>query len=115
MKNIKAPRIVTIGILTLITVVFWVGFEVFRTFTKKPDTPVPQAIINPINPVLDQDALSKVQGRVYLDEGQIGQTVVQTETPTPEPTVGPTTTPAESPIASASASPLVSPSPEATP
>lgn len=121
MKNIKAPKLVTIGVLTLITIVFWVGFEVFRTFTKKPDTPVPQAILNPINPTLDQAALSTVQGRVYLQEGQIGQTVVQS--PTPEPTVAATETPLASPSASpsttpeatASATPQVSATPEATP
>lgn len=119
MKNIKAPKIVTIGVLTLITVVFWVGFEVFRTFTKKPDTPIPQAILNPIDPTLDQGVLSKVQGRVYLDEGQIGQTVVEKATATPEPTVAATEAPSASPsattTATASATPEVSATPGATP
>lgn len=117
MKNIKAPKLVTIGVLTLITVVFWVGFEVFRTFTKKPEDPVPQAILNPIDPTLDQAALSKVQGRVYLDEGQIGQTVVQKATSTPEPTTVATSSPSASPAATTEATASASPttSPEATP
>ena len=111
MKNIKAPKIVTIGILTLITLVFWVGFEVFRTFTKEPEIPVPPSIIEPINPALDQTALSSLQGRMYLEEGQIGQTVTQTASPTPVQTVAPTTEPAEIPEASPSASPSSESSP----
>ena len=81
MKNIKAPKIVTIGILSLITVVFWVGFEVFRIFTVKPEPPVAPEIINPLDPTLDQNTLSKLQERVYLDDLEIGQTVVATPTP----------------------------------
>lgn len=117
MKNIKAPKIVTIGVLTLITVVFWVGFEIFRTFTKQPDSPVPPNIINPLNPTLDQTALSKLQQRMYLEEGQIGQTVAQSPTPTPQPTVAPTEAPSPSPSGSTlpSASPEETLTPEETP
>ena len=113
MKNIKAPKIVTIGILTLITIVFWVGFEVFRTFTQKPESPVPQSVIDPINPTLDQTALSKLQDRMYLEENQIGQTVAHTPEPTPVPTVAPTIAPSPTPAPSVepSTSPEVVPSP----
>lgn len=65
MKNIKAPRLVTIGILTLITVIFWVGFEVFRIFTVKPTLPVSDQIINPIDPILDLGSLDRLQGRIF--------------------------------------------------
>lgn len=115
MKNIKAPKIVTIGILTLITIVFWVGFEIYRTFTQKPEAPVAENIITPLNPTLDQTVLSKIQERMYLDEGQIGQTVITAATPTPLPTIAPTVAPTASASAQPSTSPVESPLPEATP
>lgn len=111
MKNIKAPRLVTIAILSLMTIVFWVGFEVFRTFTRTPDLSIPKEIIDPINPTLDQDALGRLQGRMYIDEGSIGQSVLTTPVPiqTPQPTVEPT------PESTASASPTTEATASASP
>ncbi len=87
MKNrIKAPATVTIAVLTAITVIFWVGFEVFRLATKKPEVVVPAEIILPLSPTLDSDALSKLQKRVYLNEGEIGNINITVQIQaTPEP------------------------------
>lgn len=100
MKNIKAPKLVTIAILSLITAVFWVGFEIFRAFTVKPEPPVEATIISPINPTLDVATLSSLQDKVFFEESQISEIVVATPIPIPEatpiPTVEPTPTPEES-------------------
>ncbi len=111
MKNIKAPKLVTIAVLTLITAVFWAGFEVYRIFTQKPTPPVPQTIINPINPTLDQNTLNSLQGRMYLDESQIGQTIATTPAPVAQPTPPPAPTPNASPSATLSPSPVASSTP----
>ncbi len=112
MKNIKAPRMVTIAILSLITVVFWVGFEVFRIFTRRPEEPVPPEIILALDPTLDQTALSKLQGRVYIEDSTISLPSIApsaTVAPIPEPTVAPSpeavATTSATPTATASASP----------
>src|SRR5689334_12473489 len=81
-QKIKAPKIVIIFALTLITIVFWVGFEVYRSVTTKPTPPVSSNVLEPINPTLDVDALSKIETRIHLDESQI-----QNVTPKPVETV----------------------------
>lgn len=113
MKNIKAPKLVTIAILSMITIMFWVAFEVFRTFTKAPDLSIPKEVTEPLNPTLDQNALSKLQGRMFIEEGTIGQTVLAT--PVPIPTPQPSPSPTESPAATQSASPSATESASPTP
>lgn len=82
MEKSKIPGLITILIMTLITSIMWIGFAVYRAFTNKPATNVPQAVIQALTPTLDNSAISKIQGRVYFDESSI-----------PEPSVGPTATP----------------------
>jgi hypothetical protein len=100
--KIKAPKLVTIAILTLITIVFGVGFEVYRTFTTKPAPVVPPAIIEPVDPTLDAATLNKLQQRIYFEANQINE-ATPTQSPAPAPEVTPT------PEASASALPEATP------
>lgn len=113
MKKTKIPSLVTIAILTAITIVFWVFFSAYRAFTTKPSPSVSENILQPLTPTLDTDALSKIQGRTFLSEQQIGGTIITgttpsaTTTPTPTPTTIPTPTasPSATPTATASAIP----------
>lgn len=63
MKNKKLPSIVILLILTAITVVFWVSFNVYRVFTKEEPVVVPSEITAPINPNLDMDTLDEIVKR----------------------------------------------------
>ncbi len=83
--NLPVP--VTILVLTLITAVFWIVFEVIRTFIKEPAPSVPKEVLLPLNPTLDTDLLTNLQQRLYLSDQEIGDTsLVITASPTPEPT-----------------------------
>lgn len=101
MKNIKIPSFVTIAILTVITLAFWLFFTVYRVFTKQPSTDVSTQIIEPVDPVLDKEALNKVKTRIYFEEGSIPQIPILTSAPetitsltvTPTPTATETATP----------------------
>ncbi len=104
-RGIKTPAGVTLAIITLITIFFWIAFEVYRTLTVKPAPPVPTEIISPLNPALDVTALNKLQQRMYLSDDQIGNNTVTASivpTPTPPPAGGPT------PSATQSATPIAS-------
>lgn len=87
MKKNKAPSIVAIAVLTLITVVFWIFFSVLRLLSTKPAVSVPDEILAPINPTLDTNVLNSLQQRYYLEAGQIPEfqysltTVSEIETP----------------------------------
>ncbi|HWA52236.1 MAG TPA: hypothetical protein VG895_04230 [Patescibacteria group bacterium] len=107
----KKPGILITAILTLITVIFWTGFEVYHSLTTKPVPPVPQAIINPLDPTLDTKSLDAIQARNYLTDDQIGNTEAVSETGTPIPSL----TPSPTPISVSTPSASVTPSPSATP
>lgn len=109
MKKKKTPSFITIGILTLITIFFWIFFSIFRAFTVKPPTQVPEELLTPVNPVLDTDILNSIEERFYLYENQIPDIEYSSATvPSPTPSTGAEitleTTPTPSPQASPSGS-----------
>lgn len=107
MKNkIKAPNIVIIAILTLITIVFWIAFSIIEAVRSPQKVDVPASILNPLDPTLNTDALSSVEQRVFYTNDQIGQTTISLPSPSPTPT--------ETPTATSSASPSPSPAESAT-
>jgi hypothetical protein len=103
MNKPKTPTIVTSAILTLITIFFWVGFEVYRSLTIKPAPSVPEKILAPLDPSLDTNSLNAIKDRAFLTDDQIGN--IQASV-IPSATTSPTSTP----LASASAIPTSSPS-----
>lgn len=115
MKKLKTPTAVTTAVLTLITLFFWIAFEVYRSLTVRPAPPVPAEIIMPLNPTLDAESLNKLQQRMHLSETEIGNNTLATATPiaTPEPITQVDTPASDSatPSATPSASPTASPSP----
>jgi hypothetical protein len=111
--NKKMPSVVVLVVLTTITVVCWIGFSVYKALTTKPPVEVPQAVLNPIDPKLNDQYLERLPGRVYLDAtGSTTQITLpediqeaQQATPQPsttplpslEPEASPTSTPTPSP------------------
>jgi len=108
MNKSKLPSYVSIAIMTAITSVFWVFFGVYRTFTTKPAPKVSGEILEAVNPELDRNTISEIQGRIFFEESQIPQTVISQ---TPQPTIAPTEAPTASPSATPTASPSASPQP----
>jgi len=106
MKKTKLPNIVSVLILTLITSIMWISFNVYRTFTTKPAPVVPSEISEPLTPTLDTDAINQIESRTFLEAGEIPQTVV-----TPEASATPSAVPSPTPtlVASPTASPEVTP------
>lgn len=76
MKKTKLPSIVSILLLTLITVVMWVTFDVYRLFNKTPDPIVPESVSIPLNPNLDTEIINQIEARTFLDDSQIPNRIV---------------------------------------
>jgi hypothetical protein len=100
MNKEKLPSIVPILILTLITVVMWVSFDIYRAFLKPADVNVPAAVSQPLTPTLDQNVINQLESKPYLDNSQIPDTVVNsapvaTAEPSPSPQALPTALPVE--------------------
>lgn len=89
----KLPSLVTIAILTVITVTFWTGLEVYRALTIKPTPNVPANILAPVNPNLDAGALNKLQNRIDVPDSEIKTVIVEPQSQTPVPTIAPTAAP----------------------
>lgn len=87
MKQPKAPRLVTVAIFTTITIVFWIFISVYNVLTQSPQESVDPKLLEPIDPTLDTNALSKLEGRIFYEEGEVTTppVVIQEVSPTPIP------------------------------
>lgn len=65
MKKNNLPNIIVLFILTLITILFWISFSIYRVFTTKPEPQVETKIINPISGNLDSQTLDQIEERIY--------------------------------------------------
>lgn len=112
----KLPNSLTVLIATLITILFWIGFEVYRTFTKPADINVPESVLKPLTPNLDIDSLSEIEGSIELSQEEL-ESLRQTNplNATPSATIVPEETqeenPTETPEESPTESPNISPTP----
>ncbi|MCL5411678.1 MAG: hypothetical protein M1150_02970 [Patescibacteria group bacterium] len=52
---------IVVLILTLITVIGWVSFEVYRSFNTSTIPSTAQELISPLNPNFDQDLVKKLK------------------------------------------------------
>ena len=93
-------QLLELSIITLITVVIWIGYEVYATLTSPVDTNVSADELRPIPPPLQSEKFEPLRDRLVIDDETLdGFTLSTGELPE---TLGPTSAPA-------------SPSPEATP
>lgn len=87
MKKGKLPAIVTTLILTAITSLFWIIFNVYRSFSQKPEIDIPSEILEPLNPNLDSKTIEEIKQRNYLDS--VPEPVVISSTPEPQVSIEP--------------------------
>ena len=72
-----------IAIVTTITLVFWVFYELYNVISATPPSIVPEELISPISSNLDINTLSGISDRVYFEEEEIENTINLNPTPTP--------------------------------
>lgn len=71
MKRPKPPSIITVAIITTITIIFWIFFSVYQILTGEPDVEVPESLLKPLNPTLDQEVLSTLNEGVDYNRGSV--------------------------------------------
>ena len=76
-KKKNLPALVRLAILTSVTAIAWVGFEVYRSATTKPPPSVGEEIIAPLDSSLDLETLNSLASRVYLEDSEIPDLPVQ--------------------------------------
>ncbi len=76
MNKKDQPFLVQIAILTAITTFVWIGFSVYRALTDEPESTVSEDVLAPVEPVLNTSLLLNLNTRLYLNEEEIGDTVL---------------------------------------
>jgi hypothetical protein len=71
MRKPKAPRLVTVAILTTVTVIFWVFLGVYEILTSKTPVAVPPELLTKIDPQLDIETLESIPQRMYFLEEDV--------------------------------------------
>lgn len=88
MKKTRAPRVVTIAVTTTVTIIFWIFFGLYSILTIPPKVDIDQKLLSPLNPVLDNKALSELKNKVFFEEEDVANTPLSFEvlitTPSPE-------------------------------
>lgn len=92
MKKTKVPSIISLAILTLITSIFWIFFSLYRVFTDKSEPKVFKEILESFSPSLNEEVISEIENRVFIEQNQIPENMVskqtiELESPSPEPTL----------------------------
>lgn len=62
-KNKTDRQVVVVLVMTLITLVAWVGFEVYRAYTLVNIPSVSDKLLQKLSPTLDISALEKIESR----------------------------------------------------
>jgi len=121
MQKTKLPNLITILVITLITIVMWIGFSIYRAITTPPEPSVSQTVSATLDPTLDTGTVSKIESNLFFSGSQIPQTTFSAS-PSPAASAAPKLIPITTPIATLSATPAtpsaqptVFPTPTATP
>lgn len=82
MKKRKLPRIVVLAIFSLATALVWAFSDILRSLTKPQEIEVAEGVLEPLDPTLNSDAITKMQNSIFFEEGQVSENIVQ---PSPSP------------------------------
>lgn len=101
----KTPSYIRLGILTIITALSWIAFNVYRILTTKPAPNVPEKVMASFSPSLDTQKIGEIESRIFFEEGEVA--IINTPTPTSAPSEEPQ--PTETPIPTETPVPTESP------
>lgn len=62
-KNKTDSNVVVLLVITLITLVVWVGFDVYRAYTREDISPVEDKLLLELIPTLDIPVLEKLENK----------------------------------------------------
>lgn len=74
MKEFKLGKnILILSIMTLITVLTWIGFEVYRVATKTTIPKVTQEQLTPLNPKIKKETIEKLKTNISFSEEELNR------------------------------------------
>lgn len=82
-----------LSIMTLITVLIWIGFDVYRALTKTEIPQILQKQIAPLNPQIDRETIEKIKTKETISEEELERIPTPAIIPSPEATPASEATP----------------------
>jgi len=82
-------NILVLSIMTLITVIVWVGYEVYSTYTQATVPRIIKELTKPLNPNIDEEAIEDIQEKYQIPEEELNvvtQSIIELETEEEEET-----------------------------
>lgn len=77
-------NILILSILTLLTVFSWIGFEIYRAYTKTTVPKIIQELIKPLNPAINRTAIEEIEKQFQPSEEELNILPTPISSPTPE-------------------------------
>lgn len=65
MNKKKLPSVIILIILTAITVIFWISFNIYQVFTQEAESVVPNDVMLQIDTKFDTETLGVMKNKIY--------------------------------------------------
>lgn len=76
-------NMLVLSIMTLITVIIWVGCEVYSAYTKTTVPRIIKELIKPLSPDVNETVIEEIKNKYQIPEGELNivtQPVIESET-----------------------------------
>jgi hypothetical protein len=70
----------TLSIMTLITILTWVGFDIYRAYSKSTIPQVTREQMKTLNPEIKRSVVDSLKGNLSFSQEEL-ETIIQTPTP----------------------------------
>jgi len=84
-KRKLSQDLLIISMLTLITVLVWVGTNTYHNFVAKKTTTVKEELLTPLKPEINQKIIADLGNKEHLSEEELAQILSQAKRATPSP------------------------------
>lgn len=64
-------NILVLSIMTLITVIVWVGYEVYSAYTQTTVPRIIKELTTPLNPRIDEEAIEDIEEKYQIPEEEL--------------------------------------------
>ncbi|MDO8503693.1 MAG: hypothetical protein Q7S60_03305 [bacterium] len=84
MKPKKTSNITVFAVLTTLTILTWVGFEIYQAFNKPGMVAISEEVLAPLTPSLNKTVLDNMEQRRFFEPGAF-QVATTNPAPVEEP------------------------------
>jgi hypothetical protein len=85
MKELKfGKNMLVLSIMTLLTTFTWIGFEVYRAYTRPTIPKIITQLIRPLDPKIDQAVIEDIKEKYQPSPDELNTTIVPLPSPVEE-------------------------------